>query len=58
MLMRVDVCGSGVAQGWQRCDKNDDEEQRSEQSDGHRVFRSGGTIENNTPTMFTGNVNA
>jgi len=30
MLMRVDVCGSGVAQGWQRCDKNDGEEQRSE----------------------------
>lgn len=59
VLMRVDVCGGGVAQGWQRYGKRDDEEQKSEWSADHCVSSgNGGTIENNAPAMFMDNVNA
>lgn len=50
VLMRVDVRGGGVTQGWQRRGKGDNEEQRSEWSGGHRASsRNGGMIENNAP---------
>lgn len=42
VLMRVDMRGGGVAQGWQRCGKSDDEEQRSKWSAGHRVSSGNG----------------
>lgn len=47
VLMRVDMRGGGVAQGGQRCGESDDEEQRSEWSDGHRASSgNGGMVEN------------
>lgn len=58
VLVRVDMRGGGVAHGWQRCHENDDE-QRSEWSSGHRASSGiGGMIENNAPATFMGNVNA